>query len=309
MPFWVCVCMCLHLKVDTEVERWILSNRDKAFDDRAALTYLTYTHTDTHMLLSKGGTGGVWEHAVRSLGSLCVTVNPFHFGNKHTDRAAGVRWRRREEVYYTPTWHTVGGDCGWHTLGCHLLTTKRKRRRSRRIRGPVANDTAIPTGYRVQWQSKYHSKCVRSTEKPFHWDYTEWIIGYCRLYLSLNLNWNHAWLLLWFLCSYFCELYLPYLSYSFQFWLLLVFTGLCCRWFHSTVDDFNSVIITVEIIHVSVFPGFSSFTAGSYLLCFSCLALPLPICLYLCLVCSTCFHFTWILDVLYWRAVENLKMT
>lgn len=49
--------------------------------------------------------------------------------------------------------------------------------------------------------------------------------------------------------------------------------------------------------------------AGSYLLCFSCLALPLPICLYLCLVCSTCFHFTWILDVLYWRAVENLKIT
>lgn len=215
MPFWVCVCVCLHLKVDTEVERWILSNRDKAFDDRAALTYLTYTHTDTHMLLSKGGTGGVWEHAVRSLGSLCVTVNPFHFGNKHTDRAAGVRWRRREEVYYAPTWHTVGGDCGWHTLGCHLLTRKRKRRRSRRrIRGPVANDTAIPTGYRVQWQSKYHSKCVRSTEKPFHWDYTEWIIGYCRLYLSLNLNSNHAWLLLWFLCSYFCELYLPYLFIS-----------------------------------------------------------------------------------------------
>lgn len=35
------VCVCLHLKVDTEVERWILSNRDKAFDDRAALTYLT----------------------------------------------------------------------------------------------------------------------------------------------------------------------------------------------------------------------------------------------------------------------------
>lgn len=56
------------------------------------------------MLLSKGGTGGVWEHAVRSLGSLCVTVNPFHFGNKHTDRAAGVRWRRREEVYYAPTY-------------------------------------------------------------------------------------------------------------------------------------------------------------------------------------------------------------
>lgn len=125
-----------------------------------------------------------------------------------------------------------GGDCGWHTLGCHLLTRKRKRRRSRRrIRGPVANDTAIPTGYRVQWQSKYHSKCVRSTEKPFHWDYTEWIIGYCRLYLSLNLNSNRAWLLLWFLSSYFCELYLPYLTYSFQFWLLLVFTGLCCQCF------------------------------------------------------------------------------
>lgn len=52
------------------------------------------------------------------------------------------------------------------------------------------------------------------------------------------------------------------------------------------------VIITVEIIHVFGFPGFISFTAGSYILCFLCLALLLPICLYLCLVCSTCFHFT-----------------
>lgn len=65
-----------------------------------------------------------------------MTLNPIH-GNKHADREAGVRWRRREEVYYAPTWHIGGGaggrrreetvDLPRHTLGCHLLTKKKRR--------------------------------------------------------------------------------------------------------------------------------------------------------------------------------------
>lgn len=127
--------MCAYLCVDTKVERWILSSCDKAFDDRAALTYLTQ-RTQTHACSVAGeGPGCVRTSFKAPRRSVCDTKS-------HSWQQIWQQRRRSETGGRGGGQKTTGGGreeewkrgvaevSGFSWTEMYLLVGKKKKKRT-----------------------------------------------------------------------------------------------------------------------------------------------------------------------------------